>query len=426
MESPLPHLIIIADAPGALTSLFGISLLERLLRTLQRCGFREGVILTNSREVKDHLATPSWARSNLSLTFQNQKGAMVSVQDIPVEPDRVLLVSGDYYYDSRLLDALTRQNSTAVLVDSAPPSQCVSLWRNESELIGAAALLHRGWLAQQDPASAVFDRLVADSGLGTIQGCDAATIPTYMADLRKDVRSVFFPLPSRDLLPVAEGFVRNRAQNGILDIPGQLDSPIEDWIVARICHTTITPNQVTLITILIGVAVTILFATGHLWWGILLAYAIEVLDGVDGKLARTKVETTAAGNLEHAFDFLIQVSWWSALAFHFEKEGLRSAYVLLLLLVGSDLLGQLARRLVRTVTGRSLDDSSSFDRFMRRIGARRNINIWILAGALLLGQAKNGFVLICWWAVATAAVQFIRALQIWTNRDTPNGRSEMA
>ena len=120
------------------------------------------------------------------------------------------------------------------------------------------------------------------------------------------------------------------------------------------------------------------------------------------------------------------MSWWSALAFHFEKEGLRSAYVLLLLLVGSDLLGQLARRLVRTATGRSLDDSSGFDRFMRRIGARRNINIWILAGALLLGQAKNGFILICWWAVATAAIQFIRALQIWTNRDTPNGRSEMA
>jgi len=426
MESPLPHLIILADAPSALTSLFGISLLERLLRTLQRCGFRDAVILTNSKEVKDHLAAPSWARSNLALTFQNPKGAMVSVQDIPVEPDRVLLVSGDYYYDSRLLDALTTQNTTAVLVDSAPPSQCVSLWRNESKLIGEAALLHRSWLAQQDPASTVFDRVVSCSRLGTIQECDAATMPTYLADLRKDVRPVFFPLPSRDFLPAAEGFVRDRAQNGILDIPGQLDSPIEDWIVARLCHTTITPNQITLLTILIGMAVTILFATGHLWWGILFAYAIEVLDGVDGKLARTKVETTAAGNWEHAFDFLIQVSWWSALAFHFEKEGLRFAYVLLLLLVGSDVLGQLARRVVITATGRSLDDSSDFDRFMRRIGARRNINIWILAGALLIDQAKNGFVLICWWAVATAAIQLIRALQIWTNRDTPTGRSEIA
>jgi hypothetical protein len=39
----------------------------------------------------------------------------------------------------------------------------------------------------------------------------------------------------------------------------------------------------------------------------------------------------------------------------------------------------------------------TFDRFVRCIiGGRRNINIRILIAALALGDAANGFVLICW------------------------------
>jgi phosphatidylglycerophosphate synthase len=136
------------------------------------------------------------------------------------------------------------------------------------------------------------------------------------------------------------------------------------------------------------------------------------LDGVDGKLARTKVETTAAGDWEHVIDYCIELSWWTALGYHFHAEGLRSAYWLLLLLVGSDLIDRLAKRAVKQKVGRNLDDVSNLDRFVRCIGGRRNINIWILIAALSLADAANGFVLICWWGAATAAAHVIRALQI--------------
>jgi phosphatidylglycerophosphate synthase len=163
---------------------------------------------------------------------------------------------------------------------------------------------------------------------------------------------------------------------------------------------------------LIGLAVTALFVMGHLWWGVALAYTIEVLDGVDGKLARTKVETTAAGEWEHIVDYCIELSWWTALAYHFHAEKLPSAYWLLLLLVGSDLVDRLAKRSVKKKLERNLDDVSNFDRFVRCIGGRRNINIWILIAALALGDAANGFVLICWWGAATAVAHLIRAIQI--------------
>ena len=173
---------------------------------------------------------------------------------------------------------------------------------------------------------------------------------------------------------------------------------------------------------LIGLVVTTLFATGYLWWGVTLAYTVEVLDGVDGKLARTKIETTAAGDWEHIVDYCIELSWWTALAYHFHTEKLRSTSWLLLLLVGSDLVDRLAKRSVKRKMGRNLDDVSNFDRFVRCIGGRRNINIWILIAALALGDPSSGFVLFCWWGAATAVAHVVRAWQIHTGRDAPPGR----
>ena len=76
--------------------------------------------------------------------------------------------------------------------------------------------------------------------------------------------------------------------------------------------------------------------------------------------------------------------------------------------------------------GRNLDDVSNIDRFVRCIGGRRNINIWILIAALALGDAANGFVLICWWGAATAAVHVIRALQIRLPKVGPSAVRRLA
>jgi len=396
MDSPLPQLIILADAPDALVELFGISLLERLLRTAQRLGFREAVIVTATpAEISAHLAKPSWARAEVALNFRSREPGPFLVDKVVVGNERTLVVSASFYFDARLLKTLAGQPVTTVLVDSAPPAETVQLWRERGLEFSGAALLDA-------------DRMPTER----TQRCDAASEPTYVTALRKHVRPVFFPAPSPELVPLAEKYVRDVAQNGVLDFPGFLDSPIEDWIVKKLCRTSIRPNQVTLATMLIGLAVTALFATGHLWWGVALAYVIEVLDGVDGKLARTKVETTPAGEWEHEVDYAIELSWWTALALHFRAAGLTNAYWLLVLYVVSDLVDRLAKRAVKNKVGRNLDDVSNFDRFVRCIGARRNINIWILIAALLLGDPANGFVLVCGWGAATALAHVFRALQI--------------
>src|SRR5207247_8162366 len=88
------------------------------------------------------------------------------------------------------------------------------------------------------------------------------------------------------------------------DIPAWFHAPIETFLVSRLCKTPITPNQLTLFCNVVAWTVTILLATGHLAWGLGLALIVGVLDGLDGKLARLKLETSKAGKLEHFFDVL--------------------------------------------------------------------------------------------------------------------------
>src|SRR5213592_3405184 len=63
MENTLA--ISIADAPGGLIELCGVNLLERLLRILQRLGFREAIVHSTIPEIGFELAKRSWARDQI-------------------------------------------------------------------------------------------------------------------------------------------------------------------------------------------------------------------------------------------------------------------------------------------------------------------------------------------------------------------------
>src|SRR6476469_2900179 len=106
MDSPRPLLVILADAPDAFVELFGVSLLERLLRIVQRLGFREAIVLSTApAEIAARLAAPSWARSEVALHVRPREPGPVSMVKV-VGNERTLGVSAGFYYDARLLKTL--------------------------------------------------------------------------------------------------------------------------------------------------------------------------------------------------------------------------------------------------------------------------------------------------------------------------------
>jgi phosphatidylglycerophosphate synthase len=426
ISSLRPRLLILADTPGAFSILCGISFLERLLRVAQRIGFRQATISSDSVDlIRTQFAEHFWARADLSLEFQEHARGPATIGDIsrylklmgPLDPDRALVIAAAYYCDGRLLRTMAEAATNTVLIDSKLPQNCAPLWEDfEPRTCGwfcGTALLDQEWLSKQDPRAGLIDALLLDADAGRLASLDASRQPTYVPDLRKNLRPICFPAPPPQRRRLAERLLQDAAQNGTLDVPALVHAPIETWLVAHLWKTSIRPNQITFVTMLVGLSVTLLYATGHLWFGTILALIVGILDGIDGKLARIKVETTELGKWEHGLDYIVELSWWTALAHHFYTNGESpNAYLMLLLLFGSDLVDRSARRSVKQRLGRNLDDVAPFDRVVRGVGGRRNTYIWIFTFGLALGAATNAFVALCWWGTATAAVHLFRALQI--------------
>ena len=410
--------IILADRSGALTELCGISLLERLLRQLQRLGLEKAIVLSSAPEVvAQELANPSPHRAQVATEIRGRASGPVTLRQIveawPNDAPFLLVLRGDAVFDSRLFQLLDRQDSATALVDSGPPANWRALVASAPStsrgLFCGAFLLSKDWaVAEVGPLD---EALRQDIEAGRMDALDIASHAWYSGELRRELRAYWFPSPAPSLSKAAERVLIEAAQKGAQDFPALVHAPIENLLVSHLCKAAITPNQLTVFSNIVAWTVTFLFATGHLGLGVILALAVGILDGLDGKQARIKVETSKAGKLEHWLDALFEISWWIALACYFRSSGrLPAAFGYLLLLLGAEAVAGLGKLSVIRRFGRLIDEIGDFDRIVRLFGGRRNIYVWIFALGVLFQTPVQAFKIMAWWAAVTAAIQAPRAI----------------
>lgn len=410
MENILP--ILVADTPAALTELCGVNLLERLLRILQRLGFRRAIVFSSAPEIiGDDLAKRSWAREELTVQLVSAAMTPLTVQLLLEQTaERFLIVPANIYCDARLLAAICAKNSSSALVDSDPPEFARSLIRNPC----GPALITRDFLFTLSPTTPFLNELVRKIDHGKIDVVDAAKADDYIVAMRRHVRPLCFRVPMEQDRRLAERIILDSAQKGTLDLPAYVHAPIETALISLLCKTPITPNQITIAGLIIGGSATVAFVTGRVGLGILAALISGIVDGLDGKQSRVKVETTERGKWEHHLDYLIENSWWAAIAFYLWRSGqFSNAFYFLGLLIASHLLDESAKRWAKMVKGRLMDDITPFDRAFRLIAARRNVYVWILACGFFLNAFPQSYVIICGWATVSAAVHLMRSIWIW-------------
>ncbi len=410
MENILP--ILIADAPDALIELCGVNLLERLLRILQRLGFRRAIVFSTTPEIVGaELAKHSWAREKVIVHLvSGANGPLTARLLLEQSPSaRFLIAPANIYCDARLLAALCAKDSTAALVDSNPPEFARSLIRSPC----GPALVTRDSLSAFLPTAPFFEELKDKINNGETDIIDAAEEDDYIVSMRRRVRPVCFLAPPEQNRRVAERIILDSAQKGTLDLPAYFHAPIETAIISLLCKTRITPNQITIAGFIIGCSATVVFALNRVGLGILAALIFGIVDGLDGKQSRVKIEMTERGEWEHHLDYLIENSWWVAIAFHLWRSGqFPNVFYFLALLIGSHLLDEFAKRRGKMAKGRLLDDLTPFDRAFRLIAARRNVYVWILACGFLLDTFPQSYAIICGWAAVSAAVHLVRSIWI--------------
>ena len=409
MESVLP--ILVVDGPEALVELCGVNLLERLLRILQRIGFRRAIVLSTIPEiVGTEGAKHSWGREKLIVKVVSHAAGSLTPQLISMrdQADRFLIVPANIYCDARLLATLCAKGSCAALVDSNPPQFVRSLIPAPC----GPVLITKEFLSALSPEVPFFEELKQRIDNGRLDIVNAAEQDDYVVSMRRHVRPFCFPVAEQDRR-LAESVILDSAQNGTLDLPAYVHAPIETRIISLLCRTRITPNQITIAGMVIGCIATTAFALGYTGLGILAALIFGIVDGLDGKQARVKIETTERGKWEHHLDYVIENSWWATIAFYLWRSGqFPNAFYFFVLLVGSHLLGEFAKRQVKIVKGRLLDDLTPFDRAFRLVAARRNIYVWVLGCGFLLGAFPQSYAIICQWAAFSAAVHLLRSIWI--------------
>jgi phosphatidylglycerophosphate synthase len=403
MKPARPEVVIFAEAPEALTELCGVGLLERLLRILVRLGIEQTIVVSSTPEaIRAAIEPASRARQGLATRV------LLPNEFAPAGTGRLLVLPGNCYLDARLLRALLEAERSAILIDSNPPPLVRPL------LAGCRRDPQRGFdsgVALLVPNE--FESWKSRSPQSSWEAIDAANVSSYIRGMRRHIRPVFFPAPSSDNRAAAERVIFDTGQNGTLDIPAILHAPAENFVLRGLCRTEITPNQITGFGFLLGTVAAVLFATGHLGWGMILALVFGVIDGLDGKQARIKIETTPSGKWEHHLDFVIETSWWATLAFCFQRSGqLSQAWWYFAVIVSAGIIDQLAKQSAQRRIPCLLDDFSPFDRFVRLIGARRNIYLWSLGVGLLFGVAARTYALCACWGVITAGVHAVRALVV--------------
>src|SRR5438874_13157680 len=257
MENILP--ILIADAPEALIELCGVNLLERLLRILQRLGFRRAIVFSITPEIVEaELAKRSWAREQVIIDLVpcaiGPLTAKLLLEQSPSE--RFLIVPANMYCDARLLAALCAKDSSAALVDSNPPEFARSSIPNPC----GPALVTKDFLSAFSTTTPFFQQLKERVDNRKIDIVDAAEEDDYMVNMRRRVRPFCFPAPAEQNRRLAERVILDSAQKGTLDLPAYIHAPIETRIISLLCKTRITPNQITIAGFIIGCSAIAAFA----------------------------------------------------------------------------------------------------------------------------------------------------------------------
>lgn len=360
----MPHALLMHESP---VRLFGLTGRERLRRVLARLG--------------------------------------VSLDETLVAPDRpppagaaVLILRADYLYDERILAGLCGRPGT-VLVDADGRAVAAHLAAADAD---AVAALHAG----QVPAG--------------LAACDAAALVDAVQErLRKRAAPYLLPVRAADR-DALERRLYGGAYKGVTDLVTKFAWPRPALAVTRVCaRAGISPNQVTLASLVLTVIAGIAFWRGAWIPGLLAGWGMTFLDTVDGKLARVTVTSTRFGDvLDHGLDLLHPPLWyaaWGAGLAHYAAPG--DVRTLVWVIVAGYVAGRLAEGAFQVWCARfSLFVWQPFDSLNRLITARRNPCLLILTPAALAGAPDWGLFGVGVWTVVSSVVLWVRVAQAGARR----------
>ncbi len=416
------------DLPGVAKSTLiagGLTLLERNVRLLRNAGVYRVYVLADMLSPKIG-ETIEKLRGNGSIELIR---SALDLAGLLESSDRIVMIEEGILLDERIVQRFVTEQDNAVAVWPIGSPQGTKAVRIDSHYGFGSILTCRGeivrtvskGLGDWDMEQTLLRAVLGDSGTDLV---DLTQMPLYRPNWRRDVALIWQPMAAHPDEETAMDTLIDAAQKGCLDWPARfIHPPVENFAVRVLAATPVTPNQITVLTGVIGFTATFVFAQGWLWLGLLLALITGPLDGIDGKLARTTVAYSKYGELEHVLDKIVEYSWYLAMAYAFQgAHGIAGPWAIASLIVIMALAEAIQGEFFRRFTNRMLDDYGDTERQLRLFSGRRNTYFWTLVPFAFLGHWYLGFAIIGLYSALTfylAQWRFIKRMQEFGTAHSP-------
>jgi len=403
----------------------GVPLLGRILQGLKEAGINSVYIVIGYEgdEIRQEIGENYAGLDITYITAQNwEKGNLYSFLAAKgIFKKDFILCMGDHIFDGQIVKNLINVNLNGALVlavdrvgfalDDTKVREHDGMILNIGKHINPSNCVDTGFFLCSPKIFSYAERAAKQ---GALELADCIRLAAQNKDAQVlDVSGHYWvDVDTKKDLEHAKGLLAKRSQKkrGASDfVAHYINRPIENKIVYLISDSRITPNQITILTNVLAYAVTALFLFGHLLTGAILTFIVGIVDGLDGKLARTRGCSTKLGLMEHVFDLLYEFSWLIALAFFLSGSLGSTPLVLAVCSITFIAFYRFCYDQFGRAMGVSLDVYGRFERAFRRVAGRRNIyNIYILVG-VLLGVPLYSLIGILFHSALTAVVYAYRA-----------------
>jgi phosphatidylglycerophosphate synthase len=399
-DKPVKQAVLNACSDGAWERVGGMPLVARSLYWLRKLGIEEVTILSSISGVAERLT--KW-QGNIRLREAIVQHPATSdalpkaVYSLPGLDGWILYIDCSHLIDSRLIKSLA-DGQESILAKLGPGDRLSSIIR--------AGLLNRediGCWAEKG----------APELIKSTNSLFPEDIAPFSPEVRGPIRPIFMEVRTRAAAKEATRLLVCSQQNHVMDLPAEfIDPPFENALTIWLCSTRITPNMVTAMGVCVAVLVAWLFWKGYFAAGAFLTFAVEILDGVDGKLARTKLHYSKLGHHEDVIDYFCENSWYVALGMGLSATmGGSLAALFATMLIVSDTVDNVLYTFAGKWHSKSIDLFSPFDAAFRRIAGRRNIYNFMFIAGFSLGFTAQTFAAVAVWAAVTASIHGVRLFQ---------------
>jgi len=386
-----------AAAAGSAPGVFGLSLLERHLHGLR------GLRPAPARIIIDLAAGAAQPKLGDKRLYRLPLEWRNGTEPYAIRLEQILAAGGSgsllildatTLADPRLPAALaTRTSSTAVLSREPQDSAAMLL------LVGDSSAFAADLSGNPANTSVLAARLIQS---GRVQPLKDDEFNGFVRRLRRTLPYYLFSVDGPTRAAKLERFLFK----GSTDLFTRYVYPPLVWLLVRpLARWRVHPNWVTLISIILTLAAIPCWAGGYFITGFVMAYAMSVLDSVDGKLARLTFTDSDIGNLmDHGLDMVHPPLWYLAWAYGLgvASEGWSSPLgEASIAIFAFYVIDRLVLKIYPYVFKRAFHTHSRMDGLVRSFIARRNMSLPLFTVGYLIGLGREAFFLIVAWQAAT-------------------------